>query len=74
MELRALLPMSFVIMRLFLHKVSVILNTLLPTLRTTLYNSVAKFIASNLGHITMVTRELQTSCDKASAQFVLTGT
>jgi hypothetical protein len=51
MEFTWMIYTSVAVMRLFFHKVSVIFNTLLPTLSKMLYTSVVKFPASNLEHI-----------------------
>jgi hypothetical protein len=65
---------SFAIMGLFFHNVSIICNTLLPTLNKTLYTSVVKFPASTSEHITGGTRKLYTNCNSASVVFVVTET
>jgi hypothetical protein len=49
---------SFISMRIFLHKVSVIFNTLLPTFSKTLYTRVVKSPASTSEHITSGTMKL----------------
>jgi hypothetical protein len=58
--------------KLFFHKVSVIFNTLLPTLRKTLYTNVVKFPAATSEHITSGTKKLWANRDKASEAFILT--
>jgi hypothetical protein len=43
MKLKCMMGMSFTKLRLFVHKVSLIINTLFPTLRETLYARHVKF-------------------------------
>jgi hypothetical protein len=54
------------IMRLFYHKVSIIFNTLLPTLSKTLCNSDVKFPASTSEHITKTLLQFVVICKMAS--------
>jgi hypothetical protein len=49
---------SFAIIRLFLHRVSVIFNTLLPVLSKTLYTNVVKFPSPTSELITSSTTKL----------------
>jgi hypothetical protein len=73
MKFTRMIHISFAIMRLFCHKLSAIFKTVLPKLSETLYTNV-KFSASTSEHITSGTRKLQSNCDSASVQFVLTET
>jgi hypothetical protein len=57
---------SFAITRLFFHKVTFIVYTLLPTLSETLYTSVVKFPASTLEHIKETFFQFIAICKMAS--------
>jgi hypothetical protein len=56
-----MIHVSFAIMRLFSHKVSVIFIMLLPMLSKILCTSIVKFSALTSEHITSGTRKLQTA-------------
>jgi hypothetical protein len=64
----------FAIMRLFFCTVFITFNAVLPTLSKMLYTSVVKFPALTSENIMSGTRKLQTYCNNAFIEFVLTDT
>jgi hypothetical protein len=62
---------SFVIVRLFSHNISVIFNTLLPTLSKTLHTSVAKFPTSTSEHFMMTLFQFVVVCKVTSTPCIL---
>jgi hypothetical protein len=61
----------FVILRLFFHKLSVTLNTLLPKLGKTLHTSIVKFLASSWKHITKTLFQFVVICKTVSRKYIL---
>jgi hypothetical protein len=61
----------FAIVRLFFHEVSVIFNTLFPTLSKKLCTIVVKFPASTSEHITKTLFQFVVICKMASTQCIL---
>jgi hypothetical protein len=51
--------------------ISIVFNTILPTLNKTLYTSIVKFPYLALEHVTSGTKKLETNCNNASVDFIL---
>jgi hypothetical protein len=66
MKITWMIHTSLAIMSLFFHKVSVIFNTLLPTLSKTLYTNVLKFPASTSERIAKTLFQFVVICQMPS--------
>jgi hypothetical protein len=72
-KLARMIQTSLAIMKLSFHKVSVIFNTLWPTLSKTLYTSVVKHPAMTSEHITKTSFQFTVICKMAFTQCILSG-